>query len=173
MLCRASPRIIVWVSPSVMAHLLEVQLPLGEVEQQLLYRVTVRAQHVGEDLVPWKLFSWPRFSWPQVELVWGRWAHLPGSLVLSFARATSRCGWLQGRQMLGHREPFLHRSGGMLGGGWAMASISRAAPVCQALCQSLGGGEKDPETHPRSNETADSGPQSPQAHGWLWPGSGG
>lgn len=54
-----------------------------------------------------------------------------------------------------------------------MASISGAAPICQALCQSLGGGEKDPETHPRSNETADSGPQSPRAHGWLWPGRGG
>lgn len=27
-----------------------------------------------------------------------------------------------------------------------MASISGAAPICQALCQSLGGGEKDPET---------------------------
>ena len=51
----------------------------------------------------------------------------------------------------------------MLGGGWAMASVSGAAPVCRALCQSLGGGERDPETHPRSNETADSGPQSPQA----------
>lgn len=50
----------------------------------------------------------------------------------------------------------------MLGGGWAMASVSGAAPVCRALCQSLGGGERDPETHPRSNETADRAPSLPR-----------
>lgn len=41
------PQITVWVSPWVAAHLLEVQLPLGDVGQQLLYRVTGRAHEIA------------------------------------------------------------------------------------------------------------------------------
>lgn len=36
-----------WVSPWVAAHLLEVQLPLSDVGQQLLYRVTGRAHEIA------------------------------------------------------------------------------------------------------------------------------
>lgn len=50
--------------------------------------------------------------------------------------------------MLGHKETFLHRTEGLLGGGWAIVRIGGASSLYRAPCKSLGKVERGQETHP-------------------------